>query len=186
MCERREQAPAKVGIAQGQRERGCDQDHEWEVKQLAQLVRAMLSHVQPNFSRADQGHLTLSLLKEIFPSYSGARHCRRSSPKHTPFACISRKSVATTHSIDQGLVSERLTALSATRTEKWRLAPHWWLRKELVEAQPAQYDLYHGGSVARVPGGNGVGKGEDRYFHARWLWASGPVAETEAVRALTG
>jgi len=60
------------------------------------------------------------------------------------------------------------------------------LRKEVVEAQPAQYDLYHGGSVARVPGGNGDGKGEDRYFHARWLWASGPVPETEAVRALTG
>jgi hypothetical protein len=53
------------------------------------------------------------------------------------------------------------------------------LRKEVVEAQPAQYDLYHGRSVARVPGGDGDGKGVGTL-------SSGPVPETEAVRALTG
>ena len=40
------------------------------------------------------------------------------------------------------------------------------LRKEVVEAQPGQDDRHHGGSVARVPGGDGDGEGEDRHFHA--------------------
>jgi hypothetical protein len=51
-----EQEPNKLRAAGWQRERGCDQDHENEVKHLAHLVRAMPSHVQPNFSRALQGH----------------------------------------------------------------------------------------------------------------------------------
>jgi hypothetical protein len=41
------------------------------------------------------------------------------------------------------------------------------LRKEVVEAQRGQYDRHYGGSVARVPGGDG--DGEDRHFHAAEL-----------------
>ena len=43
------------------------------------------------------------------------------------------------------------------------------LRKEVVEAQRGQYDRHHGGSVARVPGGDGDGEGKDRHFHAAEL-----------------